>query len=195
MTDGRKDDSGKLQWWLLPLAPVREIIGVMQWAAFDKQPKPYGPYNWQKVPNARQRYYDAAQRHLTAWWERVEANDPSRVDAESGRHILAHVGCCVLFLLWFELTEPKRTRTREASWSDEVRAMHVLAEQVVKDLGIHFTGTGTTFGVLNTISFESVDGRYQTSLIVNKPEHQTGSFVYKAMREITAKWGTPDEHP
>lgn len=102
--EGRKDDSGKLQWWLLPLAPVREIVRVMQWAAFDKKPTPYGPGNWKNVKNAEQRYYDAAMRHLTEWGERWQAQDQNRNDQESGLHILAHVGCCVLFLLWFEFT-------------------------------------------------------------------------------------------
>lgn len=100
---GRKDDSGKLQWWLLPLAPVREIVRVMHWAAYDKTPTPYGPNNWQHVQDAEKRYYDAAMRHLTEWWERFEAGDADRTDHESKLHILAHVGCCVLFLLWFEL--------------------------------------------------------------------------------------------
>lgn len=108
---GRKDDSGKLQWFLLPLEPLREIVRVMQWAAYDKKPKPYGPNNWQHVQGAEQRYYDAAMRHLTEWWERFEAGDADRTDHESKLHILAHVGCCVLFLLWFELkraTSPAR---------------------------------------------------------------------------------------
>lgn len=38
-------------------------------------------------------------RHLTAWWG-GEKSDP-----ESGEHHLAHLGCCVIFLLWFDLTK------------------------------------------------------------------------------------------
>lgn len=105
MTAGRKDDLAKLQWHLLPLGPVREIVRVMQWAAVDKKPTPYPPNNWKRVPEAQQRYYDAAMRHLTEWWEKYESGDPNRNDHESGLPILAHVGCCVVFLLWFELTQ------------------------------------------------------------------------------------------
>lgn len=106
MSEGRKDDAGKLAWWLLPLEPVREIVRVLQWAAFHKKPKPYGPDNWKSVKDAKQRYYDAAMRHLTDWWE-WHQNGRSVADHESGFHILAHAGCCIIFLLWFELTEKK----------------------------------------------------------------------------------------
>lgn len=102
---GRKDDNGKLPWWLLPILPIREIIRVMHWAAYEKQPTPYGPNNWQHVENARQRYYDAAMRHLTDWWDLHQrgVSPEEKADHESGFHILAHAGCCVIFLLWFEL--------------------------------------------------------------------------------------------
>lgn len=106
MTNGRKDDGGKLQWWLLPLEPVREVVRVLQWAAFDKE-HPYPPHNWKLVPNAEQRYYDAAMRHLTSWWERYEAGDKERTDDESGLHSLAHAACCILFLLWFDINRDK----------------------------------------------------------------------------------------
>ena len=90
--EGAKHDGGKPRWSLLPLAAVKEVIGVLEFGA-----KKYDVDNWQKVPDARTRYYDAAMRHLTAWRE-GEQNDP-----ESGLHHLAHAGCCVLFLLWFEV--------------------------------------------------------------------------------------------
>lgn len=111
--NGRKDDRGKLQWWLLPLEPVREIVAVMQWAAFEKKPTPYGPGNWKEVPDAQRRYYDAAMRHLTEWWEKYERGEVDRQDTESGLLTLAHVGCCVLFLIWFELKEEKQRATKQ----------------------------------------------------------------------------------
>jgi dATP/dGTP diphosphohydrolase, N-terminal len=108
MSDGRKDDHGKLPWWLLPLPAVNEILEVLNWAAYKKKPEPYGPNNWQHVKDARQRYYDAAMRHMTDWWDRYQRNPHADMsDHESGFHILAHAGCCVLFLLWFELIEAK----------------------------------------------------------------------------------------
>lgn len=52
--------------------------------------------NWQHVENPRERYYDAAMRHLYAWF-----NGESK-DLETGESHLAHAICCLLFLLWFE---------------------------------------------------------------------------------------------
>jgi hypothetical protein len=93
---GVKADAAKPRWSLLPLVSINAIVRVMEFGA-----QKYSVDNWQHVPDARRRYYDAALRHLTAWWA-GEENDP-----ESGEHHLAHLGCCVLFLLWFELKEEK----------------------------------------------------------------------------------------
>ena len=90
---GKKFDSGKLRWDLLPVNAVREIVKVLTFGA-DK----YGANNWQEVVEAKRRYYAAALRHLTAWWE-GEINDQ-----ESGLHHLGHAGCCIVFLLWLDLT-------------------------------------------------------------------------------------------
>jgi hypothetical protein len=90
-TVGRKDDSGKLRWCLLPLGPVKQIIKALMFGS-----QKYSDNNWQKVDNARERYYDASIRHITAYWS-GEKNDP-----ESGLSHLAHAGCCILFMLWLE---------------------------------------------------------------------------------------------
>ena len=55
--------------------------------------------NWQRVPSARTRYYDAAMRHIDDWW------NGSEVDEESNLPHLAHAICCLLFLLWFDEQE------------------------------------------------------------------------------------------
>jgi hypothetical protein len=75
-----------------------EIVKVLEFGA-----KKYDVDNWQRVPQARTRYFDAAMRHLIAWRE------GESTDAESGLHHLAHAGCCVVFLLWFELTLAENT--------------------------------------------------------------------------------------
>ena len=86
---GRKDDSGKLPWHLLPWEQVAEIVKVLKFGAGK-----YAPENWKLVPNARERYFDAALRHITAWFSGVKK------DPETNLSHLAHAGCCILFLMW-----------------------------------------------------------------------------------------------
>lgn len=94
---GRKFDTGKLRMSLIPIKCLNAIMGVLEFGASK-----YAIDNWQAVPDAKTRYYDALLRHLFAWRE-GEAIDP-----ESGKHHLAHAGCCVIFLLWFALSKKEK---------------------------------------------------------------------------------------
>ena len=91
---GVKADHGKPQPRLLPPKPLMSIVDVLTYGAHK-----YAPDNWKKVPQARERYADALLRHVFAWLD-GESHDP-----ESGLHHLSHAGCCILFLLHFELEE------------------------------------------------------------------------------------------
>lgn len=88
---GRKHDSNKPRYSLLPSGTVNQVIQVLEYGAVK-----YEPENWQHVPSARTRYYDAAMRHIDDWW------NGSEVDEESSLPHLAHAICCLLFLLWFD---------------------------------------------------------------------------------------------
>lgn len=90
MTEGRKDDGGKLPYDLLPPDAVEEIIKVLQFGA-----KKYEPRNWEKGM-AWNRPFAALMRHMWAWWK-GEGTDP-----ETGISHLAHAGCCILFLIAYE---------------------------------------------------------------------------------------------
>ena len=91
---GRKFDDGKLDWSLLPLEPIEDVVDVLTFGA-----KKYDRDNWQQVPDARNRYYAAAMRHLTAWFKGEET------DPESGKPHLAHAQCCLIFLGWLDKHE------------------------------------------------------------------------------------------
>jgi hypothetical protein len=43
------------------------------------------------------RCFGALMRHMTAWWEERD------VDEETGMSHLWHAGCCILFLIAYEL--------------------------------------------------------------------------------------------
>jgi len=88
---GKKFDNGKLQWHLLPIRPLKQIVRVMQFGA-DK----YGPFDWQRLKDPEERYYNALLRHIFAWRE------GEKLDPETGIHHLAHAGANIIFLLWFD---------------------------------------------------------------------------------------------
>jgi hypothetical protein len=90
---GIKFDIGKDQWNLLPLDVLREVVRVLMHGA-----KKYSPDNWKSVAkgaNGKQRYFDAAMRHIVAY------QNGEQLD-ESGHTHLAHAICCLIFLLWAE---------------------------------------------------------------------------------------------
>ena len=90
-SEGRKDDKGKDPWHLAPWDAFRAIIKVLRFGA-----EKYAARNWEKGM-AWSRPYGALIRHLTSWWE-GEAADP-----ETGYSHLWHAGCCVVFLIAYEI--------------------------------------------------------------------------------------------
>ncbi len=95
---GVKHDGGKPRFSLLPWSSVRHVVDVLEFGACK-----YAVNNWQRVDDARQRYTDAALRHVIALAE------GERRDPESGLSHAAHAVCCLLFLMWFDdREEPDR---------------------------------------------------------------------------------------
>ena len=86
-----KHDAGKWRFSLVPFNALRSVIAVLEFGA-----QKYAVDNWKTVPDARQRYFDASIRHVTAWF------GGERNDNESGQHHLAHAICCLMFLIWFD---------------------------------------------------------------------------------------------
>jgi hypothetical protein len=84
---GRKFDGGKLEYGLLPPLALEETVKVLTFGA-----QKYERDNWQKVPDAKRRYFDALQRHVWSW------KQGEQIDPESGIHHLAHAMCCLMFL-------------------------------------------------------------------------------------------------
>ena len=87
-TGGRKFDGGKLQYGLLPVLALEQVVKVLTYGA-----EKYEPDNWRRVPDSHRRYFDAAQRHI---WD-YKAGE--MVDPESGVNHLAHAICCLMFML------------------------------------------------------------------------------------------------
>lgn len=91
--EGIKFDGKKMRISLLPILSVLEVVRVLEFGA-----KKYAPDNWKYVEGAQGRYWDAAMRHMFAY------KTGEKLDDETGLSHLAHAACCILFMLWFDLT-------------------------------------------------------------------------------------------
>jgi hypothetical protein len=85
---GRKDDTGKARFDLMPAEAELKIAEVLEYGA-----RKYAPENWRKVDNPEARYLAAALRHINAW-RRGESRDP-----ESGLSHLAHAATSLMFVM------------------------------------------------------------------------------------------------
>jgi hypothetical protein len=92
-TEGRKDDEGKVRMELLPPELMIAVAKVLTPGA-----EKYGDRNWEKGM-AWSRVYGALQRHLVAWWAGEIKDD------ETGYSHLWHAGCCIAFLIAYELRD------------------------------------------------------------------------------------------
>ena len=88
---GRKFDSGKLRYDLIPVLAQEEVVKVVTLGA-----EKYDAENWKRVPEGRRRYYAAAMRHMEAW-RKGEKQD------EIGTHHIANAISNLMFILEKEL--------------------------------------------------------------------------------------------
>lgn len=103
MSNGRKDDGGKLRWDLLPLDVVEKLVEIYEFGA-----RKYGENNWRTIENGYKRCRAALFRHLTAY------DKGERVDQESGKSHLAHAAWNALSMVYFAerehlMTEPQKS--------------------------------------------------------------------------------------
>ena len=91
---GMKHDSGKLLYGCFTkgLAPViKGVVSVLSYGA-----QKYARDSWQTVPNGRQRYLDAFDRHMNDY------NIGQDRDIESGLPHIFHAICNLMFVAWFD---------------------------------------------------------------------------------------------
>lgn len=97
-TIGMKFDENKPKFSLMKHDALLEMVAVLTYGA-----KKYSPDNWKHLPNARQRYFDAANRHMWQWFGGEER------DKESGLHHLAHAMSSLMFLIQMDIDLEKKT--------------------------------------------------------------------------------------
>lgn len=89
MSTGKKYDSGKPQWSLLPYDALEDAV-----RAFEEGLEKYERDSWKYVEDAETRYSDALMRHFTAY------RNGEVEDEKSGLHPLAHLIASALIVLW-----------------------------------------------------------------------------------------------
>ena len=89
--EGIKHDQQKIRWDLVPFDAVNEIAKVLTFGA-----EKYAARNWEKGMDWS-RAFGALQRHLTRWFHGQDKDKETRITH------LANAGCCLFFLLAWEL--------------------------------------------------------------------------------------------
>lgn len=89
-----KDDKGKPDFSLVDASFEEGIAKVRTFGASK-----YGPHSWEKIENAKERYYAALRRHLCAY------RKGEQIDSESGLSHLLHVATNCMFLYVLEMSE------------------------------------------------------------------------------------------
>lgn len=92
-----RHDQNKTQWDLLPMEAIEPIVKVLEFGAAK-----YSANNWRVGEGFKfSRVLNSMRRHLYAYIKGQD-NDP-----ESGLPHLAHIGCNVMFLLYYSLNKSK----------------------------------------------------------------------------------------
>ena len=115
---GKKFDGGKLQWSLLPFDA---LIGVIE--RFGKGAEKYGRDNWMRVEDAKNRYFDALMRHLSAYKMGQELDDDPRFqDLKRGKYHLTAALWNLVALEYLDMREKNELTTQNVAEekSDEV---------------------------------------------------------------------------
>jgi hypothetical protein len=99
---GRKDDSGKLDWSLVDFGLLEGMVHVLMKGAVK-----YDRDNWKIVPDPIRRYTNALKRHLFA------IDQGEMMDQEDNEHHIDHVLCCALFLKYFYSEKEKECKEKK----------------------------------------------------------------------------------
>lgn len=125
---GKKYDSNKLEWDLLPIDALTVIIRVFMFGASK-----YGKRNWENGM-AFSRLYNAAARHMTKWYA------GETVDPETGINHLAHSIVSLMMILAYQVRggggvmDDRNTRESQCATMQEYRPkLKVIDEKSIAE--------------------------------------------------------------
>lgn len=93
---GRKFDSGKPRYSLIPPNALEEVARVLTYGS-----QKYEDHNWLRVDNANDRFFSAANRHMWAW------KKGEKIDDENQCSHLAAAIASLMFILELEFIDGK----------------------------------------------------------------------------------------
>ena len=98
---GRKYDSGKPMYNLLPAAALEEVVKVLTAGAI-KYNEPIDQENWRLVANPQSRYFAAAQRHIWAdkRGEEIDVDKTNPDGSISKGTNCYHLACAIASLMF-----------------------------------------------------------------------------------------------
>lgn len=117
---GYPDDNPKTAYGAAkpPLHAIPPTALLHLGAAMENGETKYGLFNWREHNVSSTIYYDAALRHLMAWW------DGEEVAEDSGVHHLGHVmACCAILLDATETGNLNDNRGAKGVFSQAVERM------------------------------------------------------------------------
>jgi hypothetical protein len=99
--EGVKFDTGKVRIDLFPGDVLFAISDILTFGA-----EKYAERNWEKGMKWG-RPFGALMRHMWAWWQSKQPTKTNflfgDLDVETGRSHLWHAGCCLVFLIAYEM--------------------------------------------------------------------------------------------
>lgn len=104
---------------LLPPRALDSVADVLTFGA-----KKYLPNNWKYVENGRERYLDAALRHITAYMK------GEQFDQETDLPHLSHALCCLMFIVDLDIEENETYNDEEDTQSVNQQAMADLLKEM-----------------------------------------------------------------
>lgn len=126
---GRKYDTGKPDWSLVPADEIEDVVKVFTMGA-----EKYGRENWKSVENGMFRYFAAMMRHIKKYKKYLETGDEELLyDDESGLHHLSHAMTNAVFLMWLDNNRAHTFKDGDMPvwWDQMERAAEFELEQMI----------------------------------------------------------------
>ena len=183
MSEGRKDDDGKLRWDLLPLNLIEKVVEIYTFGA-----EKYGPNTWQNLEDGYNRYKAAMFRHL------MEFEKGNVIDDESGKEHLAHMVWNAIAMMHFAEKKQKEVLDIQA-WVNkgssiiyvkdvEPKVEYVMSPNIGQKVEFSHSYEGGVFNGVGTVEKYVLDKNGETFYVREESEQGMPSTYMLKREEI-----------